>query len=120
MDHQRVKTPPILDWLVVSLPGSSDEEIEDSFPFETVSQAVEKLQTLVCNEWMYEPSETFELKRKSMDSGLGYSEDKNNLNQVCAEIIRNMNDIVRESEDREDYLEQYSLFQSLNSTIKKT
>ena len=50
MEQNRVKTPPILDWVVISLPGSSEEESDDNFPFETISSAVDKLQVLYCNE----------------------------------------------------------------------
>ena len=107
MENQRVQTPPILDWLVVSLPGSSDEENEENFPFETISSAVEKLQTLVCNEWIYQPNETFDLKRKSVgfdDPLISPRNEKNSLKYICSEVIRNMKEIIRESEGKEDYL----------------
>ena len=117
-----MKTPPILDWLFVSLPGSSDEESEENFPFETISSAVEKLQTLVCNEWIYQPNETFDLKRKSIgfdDPFISSKGEKNSLKYICSEVIKNMKEIVRESEIKEDYLEQFHSFQVICSELKR-
>ena len=123
MEQNRVKTPPILDWVVISLPGSSEEESDDNFPFETISSAVDKLQVLYCNEWIYQPNEAFELKRRSVgveDSIISPRSDRNSIKSICSEILKNMKEIVRESEGREDYLEQFQLLSYINYQLKRS
>ena len=123
MEQNRVKTPPTLNWAVISLPGSSeDEQNDEDFPFETIASAVNRLQTIVCNEWTCQTDEDFKLKRRSVGFEETLSlqiEDKNSLAYVCTEIKRNMKEIVRDSDDREDYLEQFSVFAAIYSEIKK-
>ena len=121
MESQRVPTPPILDWMVVSLSDSSEEENDDNFPFETVSSAVEELQTLVCNEWILQPS-THDKKKKNTSLGSSHmnpNESQNILESVCSEITRNMKEIVRESEDQVDYLEQFNILKAVSRELEK-
>jgi hypothetical protein len=123
MEPSRVKTPPILDWAVVSLPGSSDEEqAGDEVPFDTIEAAVNKLQSLVINEWTCQPDDDFKIKRKSMNFGDPIkfpNEDKNSLEYMFTEIQRNMREIVLESGEKEDLFEQFSVCQVISEEIRK-
>lgn len=122
MDVPRVRTPPILDWLVVSLSGSSDEDVsDDDFPFETISAAVEKLKNVAYNDWTYQSSEGFEIKRRSVgfdESLFGGNRDRNSLEYICPEIKKNLKSIVQDYNENLDYLEQFSMLSAFYDKIQ--
>ena len=121
MEDQRVPTPPILDWMVVSLSDSSEEENDDNFPFETVFSAVEEFQTLVCNEWILQPNAHDNKKKNTSlsSSNINPNEGQYILESLCSEITRNIKEIVRESEDHMDYLEQFNILKAVSRELEK-
>lgn len=108
MEDLGASTPPILNWMVSSIPGSSDDENEYEFPFETLSSAVEKLQALVSSEWVEQRSDNFELNPKPSSLFREKSEENKNLKSLCASIKLNMKQIVEETDDRTDYLKEFN------------
>lgn len=108
----RVQTPPILDWMAVSLPGSSEEENDEIFPFETLITAVDSLKTLICNEWVLHPA----VKKPARPS-----ENTKKIDTLCEKITTNMAEIVRESESHEqqNYLEQFNFLRAISHELEK-
>jgi hypothetical protein len=123
MEVPRVKTPPILEWQVVSLSGSFEEDTsEDEFPFETISAAVEKLKNIAHHGWTYQSSEGFEIKRKSAgpeESMFGQVRDKKSLEYICPEVKKNLNAIVQDYNENVDYLEQFSLLSAFYEKVQE-
>lgn len=43
-NDERGGSPPVLDWICHSMAGSSSSESEEGYPFETITQAISKLE----------------------------------------------------------------------------
>lgn len=45
-NDERGGSPPVIDWICHSMAGSSSSESEEGYPFETITQAISKLEQL--------------------------------------------------------------------------
>lgn len=123
MEKDRVKTPPILDWVVVSLP-CSPAEIEDSYlPFETLSAAVSQLEGMFLEDISLKKTESFRLHKKhieqpNQDVNVQFGKD-DSLHGVCDDVMRRMAEILREIDDKEDCLDLFFQFQALEDILRK-
>jgi len=117
-----VRTPPILDWLVVSLSGSSDEDVsDDDFPFETISAAFKRWDSVANNDWIHQLSEGLEIRQRSMgfeESQFGGNRDRNSLEYICPEIKKNLKSIVQDYNENIDYSEQFNLLSAFYDKIQ--
>ena len=123
MEVPRVKTPPILEWQVISLSGSFEEETsEDEFPFETISFVVDKLKKIAHNDWTYQSSEGFEIRRRSVgleESIHSQVRDKKSLEFMCPEVKKNLGTIVQDYNENVDYLEHFTLLAAFFEKVKE-
>jgi len=116
--EDRAETPPVLDWLVVSLPCSPDGEEDLTPPFETLKAAVTQLETQL--EFSASNEDNFVLRRKSID----YWDDskgpsrKNSLKSVCDDVIKFMSEIEREC-GKEDCYHVFYHMQSLDQQLRQ-
>ncbi|OMJ70018.1 hypothetical protein SteCoe_32106 [Stentor coeruleus] len=121
MEPQRVRTPPILDWAVISVSGSSDEEVDLNLPFETLESAILKTQKLICSEWANKPSSCIEIHQGALESSDPFKNERpprSSLETICQEIAKDIKNISKESEIQEDYIEQFRKFEAINNKIE--
>jgi hypothetical protein len=121
MEPQRVRTPPILDWAVISVSGSSDEEVDLKLPFETLESAILKTQKLICSEWANKPSSCIESHQGALASSDPLKHERpprSSLEAICQEIAKDIKKIAKESEIQVDYIDQLRTFEAINNKIE--
>lgn len=82
----RPGTPPLINWYATSLDTSPSSDSEASPPYETISIAVSKLQTML-DEKISQGLGTFS---KHFDKGKGYQP----ISDACKEAEQNLADIL--------------------------
>ncbi|CAG9333522.1 unnamed protein product [Blepharisma stoltei] len=123
MEREGVKTPPILDWVVVSLPCSPSEAEDTYLPFETISAAVLQLEKLYLDDISLKREESFRLHKKhieqvQIDPNPPIVKD-DSLHGICNDVMRRMAEILREIDKKEDCLDLFFKFQGLDDILRK-